>query len=156
MGGVEEKCRNFLQRFSILGLDTMAFIYCFEENEDYLPFTKPLFELIEDGQIEGKTSVITRLEILTEPKERGDELLADEYKALIDNYPHLEVSPVDTSVADLASTLRAKYRLRTPDAIQIATSILGGAQAFVTNDGSLKKVEEIEIIVMREFLESIQ
>lgn len=156
MGGVEEKCRNFLQRFSILGLDTMAFIYCFEENEDYLPFTKPLFELIEDGQIEGKTSVITRLEILTEPKERGDELLADEYKALIDNYPHLEVSPVDTSVADLASTLRAKYRLRTPDAIQIATSILGGAQAFVTNDGSLKEVEEIEIIVMREFLESIQ
>lgn len=156
MGGVEEKCRNFLQRFSILGLDTMAFVYCFEENEDYLPFTKLLFELIEDGQIEGKTSVITRLEILTKPKERGDELLADEYKALIDNYPHLGVSPVDASVADLASTLRAKYRLRTPDAIQIATSILGGAQAFVTNDGSLKKVEEIEIIVMREFLESIQ
>ncbi|MDH5365115.1 MAG: hypothetical protein OEW82_08200, partial [Dehalococcoidia bacterium] len=44
--------------------------------------------------------------------------------------------------------------LRTPDAIQLATSIVKGAQAFVTNDESLKKVKEIEIVVMREVLES--
>jgi len=56
-------------------------------------------------------------------------------------------------VADLASAIRARYKLRTPDAIQLATSILKGAQAFVTNDESLKKIRGIETIVMREVLE---
>ncbi len=153
MGEIERNCRELLGRYSVLGLDTMTFIYHFEENEDYLPFTKALFGLIEDGRIEGKTSVITRLEILVKPKEEGNELLADEYRLILENFPHLEVIPVDAKVADLASVIRAKYKLRTPDAIQLATSILKGAQAFVTNDESLKKVKEIESIVMREVLE---
>ena len=153
MGEIERKCREFLGRYSTLGLDTMPFIYHFEENEDYLHFTRVLFELIEDGRIEGKTSVITRLEILAKPREDGDELLADEYRLILENFPHLEVIPVDAEVADLASAIRAKYKLRTPDAIQLATSIVKGAQAFVTNDESLKKVKEIEILVMKEALE---
>ena len=100
--------------------------------------------------IEGKTSIITRLEILVKPIEEGDDILADEYKLILENFPHLEVAPVDAGIADLASSLRAKYKLRTPDAIQLATSIAKGAQAFVTNDESLKKVKEIEVVVMRE------
>jgi len=154
VGEIEKRCRAFLGRYSILGLDTMPFIYHFEENKDYLPFTRALFEMIEDGRIEGKTSVITRLEILVKPREEGDDILADEYRLILENFPHLEVAPVDAEVADLASAIRAKYKLRTPDAIQLATSILKGAQAFVTNDESLKKVKEIEIVVMREVLES--
>jgi len=153
MGEIEKKCRDFLERYSILGLDTMTFIYHFEENEDYLPFTRALVELSEDGRIEGKTSAITQLEILVKPRENGDELLADEYRLILEDFPHLEVIPVDAQVADLASAIRAKYKFRTPDAIQIATSILKGTQAFVTNDESLKNVKEIEIIVMREVLE---
>lgn len=153
MGEIEKKCRELLVRYSILGLDTMLFIYHFEENKDYLTFTRALFGLIEDGMIEGKTSIITRLEILVKPREEGDDILADEYKLILENFPHLEVAPVDAEVADLASSLRAKYELRTPDAIQLATSIVKGAQAFVTNDESLKKVKEIEVVVMREVLE---
>ena len=152
MGEIEKRCRELLGRYSILGLDTMTFIYHFEENKDYLPFTRALFNLIEDGRIEGKTSVITRLEIMVKPRENGDELLADEYRLVLENFPHLEVIPVDAGVADLASAIRAKYKLRVPDAIQLATSILKGAQAFVTNDESLKKVKEIEVVVMREVL----
>ncbi len=153
MGEIEKECRELLVRYSILGLDTMLFIYHFEENKDYLPFTRAFFGLIEDGMIEGKTSIITRLEILVKPREEGDDILADEYKLILENFPHLEVAPVDAEVADLASSLRAKYELRTPDAIQLATSIVKGAQAFATNDESLKKVKEIEVVVMREVLE---
>ena len=35
-----------------------------------------------------------------------------------------------------AALLRAKYGLRTPDAIQLATAQEAGASSFVTNDGS--------------------
>jgi predicted nucleic acid-binding protein len=153
MGEIEKKCREFLEGYSTLGLDTMTFIYHFQENKEYLPFTRALFELIEDGMIEGKTSVITRLEILVKPREEGNELLADEYRLILENFPHLEVIPVDAKVADLASAIRAKYKIRTPDAIQIATSILKGAQAFVTNDESLKRVKETETIILKEIME---
>ncbi len=153
MGEIEKKCRELLGHYFVLGLDTMPFIYHFEENHNYLPFTRALFEMIEDGKIEGKTSVITRLEILVKPNEEGNKLIGDQYKLILENFPHLEVIPVDAEVADLASAIRAKYKLRTPDAIQLATSILKDAQAFVTNDESLKKVKEIEIVVMREVLE---
>jgi len=153
MGEIEKRCQELLGRYSILGLDTMTFIYHFEENKDFLPFTRALFELIEEGRIEGKTSVITRLEILVKPREDGDELLADEYRLILENFPHLEVIPVDAEIADLASAIRANYKFRTPDAIQLATSILKGAQAFVTNDESLKKVKEVEVVVMRQVLE---
>jgi len=102
MGEIEGKCRELLGRYSVLGLDTMTFIYHFEGDEDYLPFTKTLFGLIEDGRIEGKTSVITRLEILVKPEEEGDKTLADEYRLILENFPHLEVIQFDAEVADLS------------------------------------------------------
>ncbi|WP_242037776.1 PIN domain-containing protein [Tolypothrix sp. FACHB-123] len=41
----------------------------------------------------------------------------------------IEVSP---DIAETAAQLRADYNLRTPDAIQIATAIRGGASFFLT------------------------
>ena len=41
---------------------------------------------------------------------------------------------------------------KTPDAIQIATAVVGGAEALITNDVNLKKVKEIEILVLNDFL----
>jgi len=153
MEGIEKKCREFLKPYSCLGLDTMPFIYHFQEERIYLPFTRALFALIEDGLIEAKTSVITELEILVRPREEGNELLANEYRFILESFPHLEIVEVDGRIADFAAAIRAKYKVRSPDAIQIATSILKGAQAFVTNDVSLRKVKETETIIMKEVVE---
>ena len=54
-------------------------------------------------------------------------------------------------VAYLAADLRARYNLRTPDAIQIATAILTGCDAFLTNDDGLRRVSaEMPVIIMHE------
>ena len=58
-------------------------------------------------------------------------------------------------MAEKAAELRAKYdgnglKLKTPDAIQIATGILNEAEIFLTNDTDLKQIEEIEVIVLDE------
>jgi len=47
---LSEGIRETLQRRKAYGIDTMAFIYHFEGNPTYTPFTKPLFELIEAGE----------------------------------------------------------------------------------------------------------
>jgi predicted nucleic acid-binding protein len=48
-----------------------------------------------------------------------------------------------------AAEIRARYGLRTPDAIMIATAIESGATLAVTNDDAWRKVEELEVLVLR-------
>lgn len=150
--GKETRFHKLLSEHKIVGIDTMAFIYYFENNLTYLPFVKTLFEFIEEGEIKGKTSVITYLEILTKPKKERRDDLVEEYEILLTNYPNLEIIPVNKEIADVSSSLRAKYDLRTPDAIQVATSIVEGAFLFITNDLNMKKIQEIEVIIMKELL----
>ena len=42
--------------------------------------------------------------------------------------------------------------LKIPDAIHLATGLMNGADAFITNDNSFKKVGQIEVIVLNEFI----
>jgi len=49
--------------------------------------------------------------------------------------------------------LRVAYGLKTPDAIHMATALLNGAQAFVTNDAGLKRVNELDVLVLEDYVE---
>ncbi|MBU2444010.1 MAG: hypothetical protein KJ666_00350 [Bacteroidetes bacterium] len=45
-----------------------------------------------------------------------------------------------------------RYGIRTPDAIQFAIGIENNGTLFITNDKNLKKVKEIEVLVLEEYL----
>ncbi len=138
--------------YQVIGIDTTAFIYHFEGNERYLPLTRTLFEMVESGRLEGVTSTITLMEILVKPKREGRNDAVEEYKFLLQTFPNLKIRPVDVEVAEKAAGIRAKYGVRPPDALQIGAALAEKAEAFITNDHKLKKVREIEIIVMKEAL----
>jgi len=57
---------------------------------------------------------------------------------------NLSIFPIDVSVADRAVMLRAEYRFKTPDAIQIATALASWADIVntITNDKQWKKIKE--------------
>ena len=57
-------------------------------------------------------------------------------------------------IARKASDLRAAFRIKAPDAIQIATAIVRGATAFLTNDRIFENVKEIDVLVLDRFLKS--
>jgi len=42
-----------------------------------------------------------------------------------------------------------------PDAIQIATTIYGRSKSFITNDESLKKVEEISVLLLDDIVKTL-
>jgi len=75
LGRVEADILALLRKYPVVGIDTMGFIYHFEENEDYLSFTKVLFSSIEAGIIKAVTSMITLLEILVKPKKEKNKHL---------------------------------------------------------------------------------
>lgn len=136
----------------IIGLDTMVFIYHFEENQIYSPLTFSIFESLEKGNFNGITSVLTLLEILVKPKRENNSLLTERYKLLFENFPNLQVKEINENIADIASSLRANYNINTPDAIQIATSLEAKADIFITNDATLKKISEIKVLLLSEML----
>ena len=136
----------------IIGLDTMVFIYHFEENQLYSPLTFSIFESLEKGSFNGITSTLTLLEILVKPKKENNLLLTERYKLLFETFPNFQVKTLNENIADITSTLRAKYNINTPDAIQIATSLEAKADIFITNDETLKKISEIKVLLLSEML----
>lgn len=133
------------ERQRIIALDTNIFIYHFEENPEYVSFTERLFEKIESGRLRAVTSVLTLHEILTGARKAGNARLVSLYRDLLGSFPNLSMIPFDVDVAETSSDLCARYGIRTPDAIQVATAIRQRAETFITNDGRLAIVKDIKV-----------
>ncbi len=149
---MELKILKILKGINSIAIDTSPFIYYIEEHKDYIETIEPLFALINQGHIIAYTSLITLIEVLTKPMEVKDESLAEKYETLLTNSDNLILTDIDKNVAVESARLRAKYNIKTPDAIQLTTGIINGAKAFVTNDDNLKKVKEIKIVILDDLI----
>lgn len=134
---------------SIIALDTNVFIYFFEKNNRFFPKIEKIFQSIEDGKCRGISSIITLIEILTLPKKKNDYLLVKEYSEILRHFPNFKFLEVDWEIANLASSLRAKYNLTTPDAIQIATALYYRADYFLTADKIFRKIKEVKVLFLK-------
>lgn len=154
-GGKKFMAKNLnklLTEAKICGLDTMPFIYLFEKNSRYFNVVKNIFTLIEKGEIKGITSVITPIEILSTPALEKYPDKQKLYLSFFAKMKNLLVKDLSFSQVEIVSNLRRNYRLRTPDAIQLATTIDSKAKLFITNDEKYKKVEKIEVALLDEFV----
>lgn len=133
-----------------MALDTPPIIYFIEAHEQYDALVTTIFQRINNGQIVGVTSVITVTEVLAKPLEQGNGMLAHAYWDLLTNSANMQLVVIDPETARMAAELRARYNLRTPDALQIAAAIRAGCDAFLTNDSRLKKVSELKVLVLKE------
>lgn len=133
-----------------IGLDTNVIIYYIEEHPVFLKKVEPLIDRIVEGKAIGITSYVTLLELLVKPikEERFD--LVEQYKTIL--MTQLEMVPLDESVSLRAAELRAKYGIKTPDAIQLASVISKKGDVFVTNDARLDVVEEIKVLTVSDSL----
>lgn len=133
-----------------LGFDTAPVIYFIEANPKYDALVTEIFQRISNGVMHGLTSVITLSEVLVQPILQQQVLLQQEYRDLLLRGMNFETFPVSTGIAERAAELRAQYRLRTPDALQLATAIEAGGQAFLTNDAGLRRVTALPVLVLDE------
>jgi predicted nucleic acid-binding protein len=91
----------------------------------------------------GVGSVLLVPEVLSKPLRDGD---VQNVLKLSELLARLDLRPVDRATAEQAAILRARYNLRTPDAIHLATAIGMGAQRFITNNkrdfgGPIKEID---------------
>jgi predicted nucleic acid-binding protein len=88
------------------------------------------------------------LELLVQPYRAADIDRVNKFYALLSTFPHLEWIAPSLGIADIGAQLRAQHRLRTPDALQAATSISCNATGFVSNDPALRRVAGLEVLVL--------
>lgn len=135
-----------LPRDAVVAVDSAPIIYYLEDHPRFALRFAAVFEAADAGVISIAISAITLTEVLSGPLARGNELLAARYREALATHPHWTVHPVDVGIAEDAARLRARYRLRLPDALQIATALRARAERFVTHDRRLKKVRELRVI----------
>ncbi len=135
-------------RGSVVGFDTMSLIYFIEEHPTYSKVIDPFFEAIERGEFTVTTSMITLLEVLVHPIRSGDTNLAQRYRDILFNMDGLSIVPLEQPIAEEAARLRAFHNIRTPDSIQMATAITGGASFFLTNDTHLPSLPGLKTLIL--------
>lgn len=145
-----------LQAARTVGLDSSVFIYHFEEHPRYKALCADVFACMEVGTIRAVTSTISLIEVLVYPLARGEQDLAARYEQYLRFGPSLTLYALEPDLALRAAHLRARYQIRTPDAVQVAAAMAFGARIFLTNDDRLRQVTEIEVIVLERWLREHQ
>ena len=140
-----------LLKAKFIGIDTSCFIYLFEQNPQFEPLCRLLFNLAGNNKISLITSVISLTEVLVKPKQKNDQEMASNYQSIFLETPNLRVCQLDFSSACLAAQLKANYNLGLADASQIAICQQNGAKIFVSNDIKLKKVKEIKVLILKDY-----
>jgi predicted nucleic acid-binding protein len=128
-------------------LDACAIIYLLEGNDEKHDKVKCL---VADYLSTEKNSIfvssLSILECLVLPKKQENTRLITEYETFFDAN-NVEVIDVSRDVVYLAVDLRAKYNLRTPDALQLACALKQQVK-FITGDKDLLKVKEVDVVML--------
>ncbi len=124
-------------------LDTNVFLAILNEEENWQVAEKLLLD-VHNGKYECYTSVICISEILSgfyaENESEKGEIFLEDMKAI----NNLTITDVDLTIAKDAAKLRAKYKIKLPDAM-IASSCKVHECKLITQDENFKKVKEIEV-----------
>lgn len=137
---------------SKIALDTMCFIYHFEANPTYKKVSTAAFEESFAKDLKLITSTITLTELSGYATLVGEKPQPRLYRSLLENVPNLNLIEVSLDLAEMAGELKGRYNLKSADAIQLATAVLEGAAIFLTNDKKLRKVKEVRVLLLSDYL----
>ena len=138
-----------LLRGRLVAFDTAPLIYYIEEKEPFHGIVAPFFDAIGSDTFQSLTSIITLEEVLVVPFRDGRLDLVEGYRNVLLNAAGLQIWNVGQQIAEEAAHIRATYRrIRTPDALQMATAVVAGADYFLTNDKALPDLPNLEMVAV--------
>ena len=147
-----KKIINILDKNKNIGLDTMIFIYLFEENKKYADICELIFDRVSKGKNIAHISNLSLFEVLVGSYKKG--LASKDYIQLFLNMPNLKIYPTNVAILNKAAQIRAKFGVRPMDSICYSNAIYGKAKVFITNDKELQKIKnkEIKVLILEDYL----
>ncbi|MDT8442529.1 MAG: type II toxin-antitoxin system VapC family toxin [Desulfuromonadales bacterium] len=126
---------------ALIAVDTVVLVYFLERHPQYYPAAKTLFQRIEEGSLHAVMASLVLTELLVPAYREQATPVATHLIDVLQGFPHLKIVPLSNDIAILAARLRARYGLRTPDAIHVATALHEQCSGLVTNDLELLRVQ---------------
>lgn len=145
--------RRFPGQHKRVLIDTGIWIYHFEQHPQLALAAGKIITSLEECEFRGVASELTLLELTVRPLQLGRQDVADDYEVLLDYFPNFELEPISREILLEAAALRARQKLRTPDAIQIATGLRTGATLAITNDEGWRNLPLIETMILTDLTE---
>ncbi|MCX6049560.1 MAG: PIN domain-containing protein [Chloroflexi bacterium] len=133
-----------------LFLDTAPVIYYVEQNPHYSSLIDIVLNQIDAGDLTAITSPVTLAECLVVPYHMGNIPLQQAFIELVTTGRNTLFQPINDQTGIRAAALRARYNIRLPDSLQIASAIDAGCEAFLTNHVQLKRITELKVLVLDE------
>jgi predicted nucleic acid-binding protein len=140
-----------LKGIASLYLDANILIYLVEGNAELGALVLAAFREIEARNVTLYTSEITLTECLNGAYKVDLEELAQKYLELLGSTEFITLFPVQSDVCIEAARLGAAHRLKTVDAIHLATATLAGCQALLSTDDGFRSTEAVQAIRLSEF-----
>jgi len=148
---VNDPMIEVVSQASSIALDTCAFIYFIEDNTTYASLLEPVMQAIDNGTKSGITSVLTLLEVLVKPLAENRTEIAEAYRNTLLS-SNIQTILIDDAVAHEAAKIRANYKFKVPDSIQLAVAKLNNAEVFITNDDQLRKFTDLKVIILKDYV----
>lgn len=119
--------------------------------EPQVVLTRQLLAGIRQDTVRAQTSAVTLYQLLVEPYRRGADDRGAAAGKYLSAFPNLEVVPVDGSVARQAAQVRARLGTDTATCLQIATAVGNGADVFLTEGSSLRRIAGATVVRLEDY-----
>lgn len=139
---------RLLAKHRLIALDTCVFIYLMDRHPKYFPVANAVFDRIEHPDCSAVVSTVVLTEILVQPYRNADLPQVESFYSLLTTMPNLEWVAPNLHIANSAASLRASFRLPTPDALIAATAIFCKASALVTNDPIFTRIPGFNTVLL--------
>src|SRR3990167_3179886 len=97
---------NGIARLKLVGLDSNLFIYHFENNPDFVPFTIKVFDRLSKGTLRAVTSTVSVMETLAYP---APSAVIKNIQEAFETIPNLNIIDVDHKIALEAARIKREY-----------------------------------------------
>ncbi|NOU35450.1 MAG: PIN domain-containing protein [Kiritimatiellaceae bacterium] len=134
----------------ILFIDTAPVIYYIENHPQFSSKMDALIDAVANFRQQWITSFVTYVEVLALPRKMKDQPMEQLYTHLLTQTRFLKIVQTNPSIMNQCVHFRAEYGFKTPDAIQLATAQVFGADIVITNDHAWKKITELRVVTLDE------
>lgn len=120
-------------------LDTNTIIYALEGIPEFANLKAGLLDPLDKGELIVVTSELTLVETIVGPRKSGSKSDEAIFRAFLTPSANVVLEPISMQVLEKVIDLRAQFGFKVPDAIHLATGMLAGCDAFITNDSHWSK-----------------
>jgi predicted nucleic acid-binding protein len=133
-------------------IDSNVFIYGMETDYDQGLRARRCLHQIERNEFDALTSELTLAEVLRGGNAQLRPKLFEGYVRLLANQPSLCVLPVTREILIASARLETVRKIELADAIHVATALVSGCEAFLTEDKRMPVPAEMKKLSLADWI----